>query len=76
MPYNKMFWGFIVIFLDFRIGGFDIIPDFVGFIMIFQALSELELKNDIFSKARNFAGPMILLSIPDIYIKKLYRSIK
>lgn len=32
-------------------------------------MSDLELKNDIYGKAKNFAGPMILFSILGIYQK-------
>lgn len=66
MAFKKLFWGFIFLF-DFRIGGFDILPDIVAYILFYQGLSILENRNDFFSKAKKFAFPMIFISIVSIY---------
>ncbi|WP_113672144.1 hypothetical protein [Vallitalea guaymasensis] len=66
MGFNKLFWGFIFLF-DFRIGGIDILPDIIGYILFYQGLSILEEKNEYFGKAKKFAFPMIFLAIFDIY---------
>ena len=31
---GKIFWGLIFVLLDFNVGRFDIIPDFVGYVFI------------------------------------------
>ncbi|WP_236707942.1 hypothetical protein [Brevibacillus choshinensis] len=31
---SKVFWGILLVFLDFRFNGFDVLPDFIGFIRI------------------------------------------
>lgn len=64
--YNSMFWGFIFALLDFRVSAIDIIPDFIGFIMIFSALGKLTAQHEYFGKARPFAFALILLALPDL----------
>lgn len=66
MGYSKLFWGFIFLF-DFRLNGFDILPDIIGYIFFYQGLSLLQDKNDYFSKGKGFALPMIFISIFDIF---------
>lgn len=66
MGFHKMFWGFIFLF-DFRINGFDVIPDIIGYILIFQGLSLLMARNINFQRAKNISFPLIFLSIFNIY---------
>jgi len=66
MGFDKLFWGFIFLF-DFRIGGLDVLPDFVGYILFYQGLSILEERNKYFGKAKGFAFPLIFISILDVY---------
>jgi hypothetical protein len=66
MGYKKLFWGFIFLF-DFRISGFDVVPDFIGYILFYSGLTMLEEKNDYFRKAKRFAFPMIFISVLDLY---------
>ncbi len=78
MGFDKLFWGFIFLF-DFRIGGLDILPDFVGYILFYQGLSILEERNEYFAKAKKFAFPLIFISILDVFqitvqFNELYNS--
>ncbi|MFO7612964.1 MAG: hypothetical protein R6W99_10900 [Clostridia bacterium] len=66
MSYRKLFWGFIFLF-DFRIGGFDILPDFIGFIFIYIGLRALSGRNIEFKRAGNLALPLIFMSVFDLY---------
>ena len=66
MGFNKLFWGFVFLF-DLRIGGLDILPDFVGYIFFYQGLSILKERNEYFAEARKFAFPLIFLSIFDLF---------
>lgn len=65
--YNKLYWGLIIILLDIRIMGFDVLPDLWGYIMILSALSSLESSHKGFGKAKPFAIVLLILSIMDIY---------
>ncbi len=64
---NKLSWGFLFIMLSFRIQGFDIFPDVIGFILFAIAFNELKEKSEFFTKASRFNFFMIILSIFSIY---------
>lgn len=66
MGFKKIFWGFLFLF-DFRINGIDILPDFVGYILIYLGLDLLVKRSSHFQKAKNLTIPLILISIFDIY---------
>ncbi len=53
--------------VDFRIQGFDILPDIIGYILFAIGLGMLLPNSDYFSKARTLTFPMIILSAFTIY---------
>jgi hypothetical protein len=67
--FNKFFWGFILIMLGFRIQGFDILPDIVGYLLFASAFRDLASSSDFFSIAAKYNIAMIVLSIFSIYQK-------
>lgn len=67
MAFNKFYWAFLLIMFDFRLMGFDILPDIIGYIFIVQGVSMLIEHNDFFMKAKTMGFFMILLSIISIY---------
>ncbi|WP_020618571.1 hypothetical protein [Paenibacillus daejeonensis] len=40
--FRKLSWGFMFILLDLHIYIFDVLPDFIGYLLILSALSRLE----------------------------------
>lgn len=64
--FNKLFWGFLIVILDFRINTFDIIIDTVGYFIVVSALSALSSHSKSFEKAKHIAIVLALLSIPTI----------
>ncbi len=64
---NKLFLGFIFIMLGFRIQGFDILPDIVGFLFFASGFSNLSPHSDYFIKAAKYNIPMVILSIFSLY---------
>lgn len=64
---NNIFWGFILIFLDFNINNFDILPDFLGFIIILVGISKLASLSIYFVKAKLFAVISLILSIVNLF---------
>lgn len=66
MGFKRIFWGFIFLF-DLRFNNFDILPDFIGYILIVSGLGLLLDLNPRFEAARKFALPLIFLSLFDIY---------
>ena len=66
MGFKNLFWAFIFLF-DLRIGGFDILPDIIAYILFYTGLNKLSNRNENFAKGKVFAIPLIFLSIFDIY---------
>ncbi len=63
---TKIFWGFIFIFLDFHVGvdhmKISFIPDFVGYILIYQGFTEFRQESGYFEKARPLAMALSVLT--------------
>lgn len=72
--YNKLFIGMIFLIFNFNIGPINIIPDFIGFIMIYQGLCNLELQNQIFEKGKIWAAVLAVLNIGSI-VKMDFNSV-
>ena len=64
--YIKLFWGFLFLF-DFRIQGFDILPDIVSYLFFYFGSVELAYENKKFNKAKEYAITLVFLSILNIY---------
>lgn len=67
--FSKLYWGFLFELIDFRINGFDIFPNVVGYILFFVGFGILAQNSLYFVKARNLSIPMIILSLFSIYEK-------
>lgn len=59
---NNIFYGLLFVFLDFNapigLSIVGLIPDFIGYILIFSGLAELSAGKDRFSRMRPFAVAM------------------
>lgn len=64
---SKLYWGFLFIMVDFRIMGFDIFPDIVGFIFFAIGFGLLASGSEFIVKARSLNIAMIFLSIFSLY---------
>lgn len=64
--FEKIFWGFLFL-LDFRLQGFDILPDAIGYLLFYSGLENLISQNRFFTTARKCALPLIVLSLFDLY---------
>ena len=60
---NLIFIGYILIFFHFKINGFDLLPDFVGYLLIFNGLGKLAADSEWFAKAKPWAVVMVVESI-------------
>lgn len=65
--FKKLYWGFLFIMLSFRLQGFDILPDVLGFFFLYGGLGILASESDFFQTAQKYTLPMIFLSILTIY---------
>ena len=65
--FRKFYWGFFFILIDFKINGFDILPDVIGYILLAIGFRILALNSEYFLTAGKYNIPMIFLSIFSIY---------
>ncbi|WBW97001.1 hypothetical protein [Oceanirhabdus sp. W0125-5] len=67
---DKLWWGVLMMLFDVRVVGFDILPDIVGIILIYLALTELESCNEDFKNAKSLS---LIVGI-FILIRFIFRS--
>ncbi|SDW69928.1 hypothetical protein [Paenibacillus sp. PDC88] len=67
-PLRKMGWGFLFVLIDLNVGPIDILPDFVGFILIYFGLSRLGERFKDFSRAKGFSLILLFMSIAGIFV--------
>lgn len=65
--FDRFFWGFLFIMIDFRIQGFDVLPDIIGFILFALGFKALAEQNSYFAKAKTINLVMVVLSLFQIY---------
>lgn len=65
--YNRLFWGFLLVIFNFRIQGFDILPDVIGYILIIKALQGLAHQHEDYGKGISFAVMLAVLSLVNVY---------
>ncbi|MDF2673496.1 MAG: hypothetical protein K0R09_1761, partial [Clostridiales bacterium] len=65
--FNKLYWGFLFIMIDFKLQGVDVLPDIVGYILFVIGFGMLASCSEYFSKAKSFDTPMIIISLFSIY---------
>ncbi len=64
--FDKMFWG-LLFFFNFRIQGFDLLPNFVGYLFFYAGLQDLINKESYFATAKKFTIPLAVLSFFQFY---------
>lgn len=65
--FDKFYWGFLFVMINFRIQGFDVLPDIIGYILFAMGFKILAEQSNFFKKAALFNIPMIILSVFSIY---------
>lgn len=62
-----IFFGWLLVFIHFRINGFDILPDFAGYGLIFAGVDRLSARSNYFNKARIFSVLMGIVSFGELF---------
>lgn len=65
--YENLFWGMIFIFFNFYINILNILPNFVGYILILLAVNNLVYRRDIFNKIKIPTIILVALGLRDIF---------
>jgi hypothetical protein len=68
-PFGKLFWGFLIAFIDIRINGFDLLIDLLGYVVVVIGLGELARVNGKFARARPYATALLILSALDLFTR-------
>lgn len=63
MGFTFIAWGLVFVLLSFKIQEVDILPDIVGYILIFIGLSKIEHYHSNFRKAKMLSVVFIVLSL-------------
>ncbi|MFC0189547.1 hypothetical protein ACFFJY_14680 [Fictibacillus aquaticus] len=67
--FHKIFWGFLLVFLKIHIVNVDILPDPLGYFLIFQGIKILLMDGSGDGKrAKWIAAGLIFLSIPSVFM--------
>ena len=63
--YMQIFWGLLFVFVDIKIGAFDLLmPDLIGYILIFKALDHLVAESGSFRIAKTYTIIGMILWVP------------
>jgi len=62
MGFRRLFWGVLFLF-TFRINGFDILPDVIGYLFIAVGLNDLHSRSRTFATGRTLAFVAAVLAI-------------
>ncbi|MFC5404912.1 hypothetical protein [Cohnella soli] len=61
--YSRIAWGLVLAMLDFRMGGFDLLPDALGYVFVLVGLSQLKEGKRYFGIARWAVVGLLTLSM-------------
>lgn len=64
--YNKLFWGMMFIIFNINLGPINILPDFIGYLLIYSGLSSLASQHPIYEKGKVPAIILTVLTLKDI----------
>jgi hypothetical protein len=63
-PLARVAWGFLIVVIDFRVDGFDVVADPLGWVLVLAGLLPLAGRSGWLTAAAVAAGAGFLLSIP------------
>lgn len=66
---SYIFWGLLVVILDFKINQLDILPDFVGYILVSIGAGGLAVKSERFSTAQKSCWALIILALLELFVR-------
>ncbi|GGG61562.1 hypothetical protein [Paenibacillus radicis (ex Gao et al. 2016)] len=64
--FYRMSWGLLLTIVDIRLGFFDILPDFIGYCMIWSGIQALENYESAYRKAKPFAILLTIASLSEL----------
>ncbi|KGX89944.1 hypothetical protein [Pontibacillus marinus] len=68
--FSKIFWGYLMTLLEIHIQFIDILPDPIGYLLIFLGIQSIVEKYPIGNKAQVMAAILGVISIPTVFINE------
>ncbi len=65
--YKRLFWAMVIISFNINIGFINILPDFIGYSLIYSGLGILSSQYKLYEKGKIPAMLLILLTLKDIW---------
>ena len=66
--FGQIFWGLLLVILDLRFNGFDVLPDFIGYILVAIGCGGIVGLSRRFSTAQTLSWILAVLSLVGIVI--------
>lgn len=70
--FNQIFWGLILVILDLNINNFDLLPDFVGYILVAVGAGGLKAISLRFATASTLSWVLMCLSLLGLFVSGDY----
>lgn len=64
--YNKLAWGMMFIIFNINLGPINILPNFIGYLLILSGFTILSEQHVIFGKGKTASGVLALITVKDI----------
>jgi len=64
--FNRLFWGSLLVLVDIRLNGFDIVVDLPGYVLILMGCTALAATSRRFRAAAFATIPLLLLSVTEL----------
>lgn len=58
--FTQIIWGLVLVFINIKLGVFDVFPNFIGYSLIAMGLENLSVKNTVYKKG---CGPAVILAV-------------
>lgn len=68
--FSKIFWGYVLVLFEIHFFVIDILPEPVGYYLIFSGITMLLNDFPIGSKAKNMALALLFISIPTVFVQQ------
>ena len=66
--YSMLFWGLLLVILDFSINGFDLLPDGIGYLLVAAGCSGLATMSRQFTTAQTLSYVLAVLWLIGIFV--------
>ncbi|MEH7236713.1 hypothetical protein [Bacillus sp. JJ1562] len=70
MNFKRIFWGYIIILIEIHMFVIDLLPDPVGYYLIYSGVAALPPENRIGNKLKKLLIGLMFISIPTVFIQQ------